>query len=191
MKVKLIRTFLSFILLGVCSLAQAATLNYSISGTGSGSLGGTIFRDANFTINMLGDTSLFNGLDIDPLTSSSVTIGGLGTTTISEGTRLGINGSIIFFSRSSGFDLFDFGLAAPVDLTQTFGSVLGTGVFALNQFNNVGSSLGLLSFSSSSNVLFQASNNVSTVPVPAALWLFGSGLLGLLKTRRKSVNSWL
>lgn len=191
MKVKLIRTLLSFILLGVGSLAQAAMLNYSISGTGSGSLGGTNFRDANFTINMLGDTSLFNGLDINPLISSSVSIGGLGTTTISEGTRLGIFGSGIFFSRSSGLDLFDFYLAAPVDLTQTFGSVLGTGVFALNQFNNVGSSLGLLSFSSSSNVLFQASNNVSTVPVPAAVWLFGSGLLGLLKTRRKSVNSWL
>lgn len=32
-------------------------------------------------------------------------------------------------------------------------------------------------------------SNVSPVPVPAAVWLFGSGLLGLLNLKRKSVNS--
>jgi hypothetical protein len=181
MKLRVRCTLLCFLLLGVGSLAQAAILNYSISGTGSGSLGGTNFVDANFTISMSGDTALFDGSDINPLISSSVSIDGLGTTTIGESTRLGINGSIIFFSRSSGLDLFDFFLAAPVDLTQPFGPLSGIKVFALNQFNDVASSLGLLSFNSSSDVLFQA----SAVPVPAAAWLFGSGLAGLLAFKRR------
>ena len=180
-KQKFWSALLCFLLLGFGSVAQAAILNYSIVGAGSGSLGGESFVDASFTISMSGDASLFNGVDINPLINSSVSIDGFGTAEIDGGTRLGINGSIIFFSRSSGFDLFDFYLAAPVDLTQPFGPLSGTGVFALYQFDDVGTSLGLLSLNSSSDVLFQASN----VPEPAVVWLLCSGLAGLLAFKHR------
>ncbi|UJP05520.1 MAG: PEP-CTERM sorting domain-containing protein [Nitrosomonas sp.] len=169
--------------LGGSQLAHATILNYSIKGTGSGLLADTAFTNAAFTIKLQGDTSLFRGLDINPLISSQITIAGLGMTTIIDETRLGINGNAIFFSLGAGngnLDLFDFFLAAPVDLTHSFGPVVGRNVFGLYQFVNVDSSLGPLTFSSSSDVIFQA----SAVPEPAAVWLLCAGFAGLLGFRR-------
>jgi len=190
MKLKIIRSLMFLIFLGFGSAAQAITLNYSISGNGNGSLGGTSFINTDFTINLLGDTALFNGTSVDPLTSASVSIDGFGTTVLGIPTRLGSVGNTVFFSRAgnSGLDLFDFSLSQIVDLTQSFGPLIGTGVFALNQFTDVGSSLGLLSFDSSSNVTFQASAP-SPVPVPAAAWLFGSALLGFFGFSRRKTKA--
>ncbi len=50
----------------------------------------------------------------------------------------------------------------------------------------VESDSGLSSFSYSHEVTLPA---VSAVPVPAAIWLFGSGLAGLFATRRKSLKT--
>lgn len=190
MRTKLMRLIIFLMLLGFGSLSHAISLNYSIIGTGSGSLGGVSFSNTAFSIDLIGDTDLFNGVSIDPLSSATVSISGFDTTTLNIATRLGSTPSVAFFSRASSagsLDLFDFNLSGPVDLTQAFGPVVGTGVFALNQFSNVASSLGLLTFLSSSDVSFQAVN-VSTVPVPAAAWLFGSAVLGFFGMRRKSAK---
>lgn len=176
-----IRMLMCLVLLGFGSLSQAAVLNYSITGSGSGSLDGVDFTNANFSINMIGDLSVGQAL-----ISSSAFIDGLGITTLNIATRLGISGSTVFFSRTfnSNLDLFNFSLTSPVDLSQEFGPLLGTNISALNQFIDVESSLGLLTFNSSSDVLFQA----SAVPVPAAVWLFGSGLIGLIGMGKKAAT---
>lgn len=173
----------------ISGVVKAASIEYAIKGIGSGELNGTSFTDSAFSIDLVGDTSQYDGVAVDPLSSASVTIDGLGTTVLNIATRIGFNSgnNAVFFSRSSGIDLFDFYTSAPVDLTTAFGPISGNNVFAIQQFNDVSSSLGLLSFFSASNVTFSAAlPGVSEVPVPAAAFLFGPALLGFLGLRRKT-----
>ena len=184
---KLVRLFATSLLL-LSSSVFAATINYTISGNGSGSLAGLAFTDQDFSISLIGDTANFSspGYDvIDPLNSATVAINGFGTTTLDLPTRLGISGNIVFFSRagSGGLDLFDFFLDAPVDLQSAFGPVMGTSVFALDQFVNVSTSLGALTFSDSTSVNFSA----AVVPEPEtwAMLLAGMGVSALAIRRRR------
>ena len=70
--------------------AEAALITYQISGTGSGSIGGTSFSNASVTFTATGDTadvqSLFGGLFYaNPLDTLTVTIAGIiGTATLTE-----------------------------------------------------------------------------------------------------------
>ena len=185
MKFKWISSLALLAAMTFSGVANAGLLTYTIEGNGSGSLGGADFVGADFVISMVGDTDTFGGGDIDPLESASVSIAGLGTTIFNIDTRLGISGLIIYFSRSpGGLDLFDFRLAAAVDLTAPFAPVAGTGIFALGQFVDVDTTLGLLTFVSSSDVIFQA-GGVEAVPTPTTILLFGLGLAGLGWSRRK------
>lgn len=137
-------------------LASAGLLTYTIEGNGSGSLGGASFGDADFVITMVGDTDTFSGEDINPLECASVSIDGFGTTIFNIGTRLGFNGNLtVFFSRSTDLDLFDFFVDAPLDLTAPFAPVTGTIAYDLSQFVDVDTTMGLLTFVSSSDVIFQ------------------------------------
>jgi hypothetical protein len=173
------------------SQANAATIVYTISGTGSGSLNSVAFNNAAFTFTLTGDTANISGGILDPLASATASIAGFSTTTLSIATRLGQNGNVVFFSRSGpgGLDLFDFNLAAPVNLATSFGPVTGTGVFALNQFQNVASTGGPLTFDTSSSVQFSSRlGAVSTVPETGTwgLMIAGFGLVGGAMRRRVS-----
>lgn len=147
--------------------AEAATAVYTISGTGSGVLNGNNFNAAAFTLTLTGSTDKlgFNIYNpnfpfarfaiLDPVTTATATIAGFGSVDLQIQTKLGINNQTsVFFARSgvNQSDLFDFNIASPVNLGADFGPVLGTGVFALQQFQNVATTGGLLSFSSSSDV---------------------------------------
>lgn len=93
------KIFISLLL--VCTNAFAAPTQYLITGTGSGSLGGTSFDSQSFSISMIGDP-FANPMLIDPLGSAQVSIAGLGTTSLSFSTRLGINsGNGVVFSPAA------------------------------------------------------------------------------------------
>lgn len=165
----------------------APVLTYTISGIGSGSLNGSDFINADYVITMVGDAGTFDGDDVDPLLSASVTIAGFGTADLLIETRLGIYNDVVYFSRAgwNSADLFDFFLlGGPVDITQPFGPVVGSHVFALNQFTDVDSSLGDLTFRTSSDVLFQAVG-AQAVPEPTSLALAAAALFGAAAVRRR------
>lgn len=174
---------------------MATTAVYTITGSGTGQLDGADWR-GDFTITLTGNLADFYpdpGADIlDPLVSAVVDVPSASGLVIVEATRLGLNYSnlAVFFSRSaflnSGLDLFDFYIGAPVNLSASFGPVTGTGVFALNQFVDVPTSGGLLTFLSSGDVQF--SGVVARIPEPGAwaLMIAGFGLVGLAARRRKT-----
>jgi hypothetical protein len=135
MKTKLLGLVAGLSLFGVCH-AEAALVQFDITGIASGNLGGTpicctgglftggtAFTDVAFDIRLVGDNSTVtqlpstNDFVIDPLVSASVILSGLGTSVFTTtATRLGIDVDTrtIFFSRSttSNFDLLDFTLSA-------------------------------------------------------------------------------
>lgn len=168
--------------------ALAAPMKYDIKGTGSGSIGSYTFTNQSFDISFVGDAAA-NGRVIDPLDFATVTVAGFGTTTLAIPTRIGIAGTtIIYFSRSEsigGDDLFDFRLNSPLTNLNSYFSITGTSVFALQQFVNVDSTLGGVTFNASSDVIF-SSSDVTPVPEPEgyALMLSGLALLGVVARRK-------
>jgi PEP-CTERM motif len=176
--------------------AEAAIVQFDITGNGSGVLSGTSFS-GNFDIQLIGDNSTVSintsgNHIIDPLISASVT-SSFGTVSLSIPTRLGLNNVAIFFGNAGiGFDLFDFQLsiadAAAFNFQPGYGPVPGTNVFALNQFVNVPTSGGLLSLNQSSDVLFSSQNITAGVPEPStwAMMILGFAGIGFMAYRRKT-----
>lgn len=168
-------------------------------------LGGIAFSDQDFMFELYTDSKTFSRSgrvqQFNPLDMARLTIGTLGTTLFEIGTRLGHNESnnAVFVSRATG-DMFDFFLSGPdkLDLTADNKPVKGINVFALNQFRNVATSRGGLTFNSSSSVMFGSNGGMEKValaaPAPAAVPLPMSSLLLLgglaaaaaLRLRRKA-----
>ena len=181
------------------SQASAAIIDYYISGDGTGALNGVDWS-GDFLITIAGDNSTVSGNEINPVVSVTITIPGDGTATLSIPTRLGVNygDSAVFLGRVGAPrapDLFDFYLSASDAAAFTFqadyGPVIGTGVFALNQFQNVTTSEGPLTISSSGDVLFYTTG-ASLIPEPSTwammlLGFAGLGFAGYRKSRRTTV----
>lgn len=185
--------------------AQAATIVYTISGNGSGSLAGSSFSNANYSFTLTGDDSNITESTpvapfqvLNPLSSATFQIDGTGGGSFSIPTRLGFNvdNNAVFFSRASGNDIFDFYVGAPLDLTSSF-SVTSTGLYPFSQFLGLATSAGALTFTGSSQVSFSnqigGSTNpplpggVTGVPEPAnwAMMIAGFGLVGgAMRTRK-------
>jgi hypothetical protein len=191
--------FVAAVALGAVSMAaHADPVNYTLTGTMSGTLGATTFTDATVTFTFLGDTantqSLGAGFFTNDIGSGTVTIGGLGTATVTSstfgviGSGLGSNGSAGFFDGS-----FDVGISDPTladyDLTAPFTDTS----FFVDGFSGVtgpeSTSLGDLTITDGDfqdpTTTFTASAVGSVVPEPSSFMLLGTGLAGLIGVARR------
>lgn len=186
----------ALVLAAPLSAADAATVIYTISGTGTGSLNGTSFTDQAYSIMLTGDTANVASCgtscqDLGPLNQAVVTINGFAPVTLTLDTRIGIARGInaFFFGLDGAGDYLDFFVTDAQETAFNFlagyGPVTGTGVFALDQFLNVASSGGALTLSQSSNVQFSTADGAVPEPSTWAMMLFGLGAIGAAVRRKK------
>jgi hypothetical protein len=169
--------------------ASAASFIYTISGNGSGSLNGVAFDDADYTFTLTADgSSLYQDVALQihtSLTSAAFTIDNAGSGILLGQTQFGEYYNQAFFGMGPyGVDLLDFYLPHATDITQAAGPLTGTGIYALDYFNNIATSAGLLSLNESSDVTFSSS---AAVPELATwgMMVGGFGVIGAAMRRRK------
>jgi len=174
----------------------AIPISYIFSGTSSGSIsdptGITNFSEALFTITSIGDTDNIFSIPPNVLTnvslSASISISGVGLANFTENTHVFVNHAAqgAGFSSSVHFDLLDLlnPAFATWDLISPIGPIFYATPFPVNQFHNVATNLGLLTFDSYQDVTFSAVT-AAAVPEPSTMLLLGSGLIGLAGYGRK------
>ena len=155
--------------------------------TGTNLINGTVLVDWNGTLNMAlsvqwDATGLFNAIDYglqagDVLSGTNLYHDNNNSGIYDTGdTYLADIGSVIPYSDSLQLDPFDEQGPAPMAAT------LNSAGFIDGPFIGI---KGLLDIGSGNSMHV---TSVSAVPVPAAVWLFGSGLLGLIgMAKRKSI----
>ncbi|MDR7271653.1 hypothetical protein J2X20_004321 [Pelomonas saccharophila] len=164
-------------------VSLAAPISYVYTGTGSGTLSGTAFTNAAFTITAISDTDNVipvQGGDPRYIThlQTSIAIAGLGTFSVTTPSSTWVA------SRCCGglgeplgpnwisFDMPEFGSAGNT-LVTNFGPVTDPDPIHTEQFINVSTSGGVLSMPTVGSVTFQA---ITAVPEPATLLLLAMGM---------------
>ena len=174
--------------------AATALITFTHAGTGSGAVGSIAFSNADFVITAVGNAdnreSFGFGSSIAHDTAS-IDISGVGIFTFVTGTQTFVNNdkALVGFSQTNGGDLFNGPGNAAFStwaLDTSIGPVTGSG--ELLQWDDavqpqVFTDGGRIYFTDDPDtpVTVQA----SVVPVPAAIWLFASGLLGLIGIARR------
>lgn len=176
------RAMMKMVMLGAvmfsANIANAALITGDMGITGSYSTSGGSDQ-SNDTLLTLGSATG---------TSGSGDIG----STVSFGTGGAIgDGNISLASFASVTDLYtiggwqlDLSSMTIVDQTASLLTMTGSGLLSGNGFNSTG-----VNWTFSANDLGSSySMTITAVPVPAAVWLFGSGLLGLVGVARRKVS---
>jgi len=152
-------------LLVVVPSAFAASITYTFTGTGSGHIGVSVFTNAAYTIQVTGDTAQVTPLgdptnqgSVVPSLTALITVAGIGTATVTEPTQWFVSNTYVGTGFSRGSDLLDVEhpLFATWDLKTPIGPLADLEPFAIGQFTDLSTSLGLMTLSSSSNVTFEA-----------------------------------
>lgn len=167
---------------GGSGAASAIGETRATSGIGFGTGGNTLM--ASFNVTSAG-TQLHFGFDADLIMQTILGAGDLGAAA-SSAMQVTINGPGYQFlwtpdgvvgSITGGTELGDpFSLNQGIAGTDSF-SAASTGFQAMTNLLAVGSY--------SMNITMTQTANVSAVPVPAAIWLLGSGLIGLVAVARR------
>lgn len=180
-------------LLGLVLLAPAAgaaTLRYTFTGTGSGTLGADTFVDRAFAIvgeadpAGIADCDVANCRYVD-FSSSFVRLQGLGDFSVSTTLRAFNTAGNVGLSRGgpAGSDLYNvFPVALNYDFSTAIGPVAALASLLQWHLTDVVTSGGVLAFDDS---LTNGTFNAEGVPLPSAAWLFGSALVaGAVRRRR-------
>jgi hypothetical protein len=174
-----ITIIVSIIVAGLCWAASANQITYTLSGTGSGTLGADQFSDASFLITSIADTSGISETDgVFSVRDSIATVfvSGLGTATFNDQTLNADNTAL----SATGISTYGaiLWLNSPTFANYDLGSSLDP--VAGTPFGNFGmgfsTTAGNFTLSSVSSLTFQA----EMTPEPSILWIFSMGLVVLL-----------
>lgn len=180
--------------------AFAVSITYIYEGfDASGSIGEAQFSNADFTVTALADTDNIGSwccsLGQNTHISATINIDGFSTADIFTPSHSWYDVGTVGLGKdvdANWMDIYDPALIG-YDLSTSIGPVFAT-AYGFSQFTDVSTSLGTLNFTDS--VLegsFQAIvgdvPDIPEVPVPAAVWLFGTALLGFVgMSRRRKVT---
>jgi len=194
------RSFAACMLVAVALPAAATPVTYTFSGTGTGNVNGSAFTNAAFTITLTGDTTAITGAGTFQLTiAATISITGFPLATVTEAVDIFSNtgNSAVGFQRGGGLDLMDVSgpAFAGYNLATSLGPISGLTPFAVSQFTSLASTQGPITFTSASNVTFQAvvgaappvvvANIPALDPLVLALLALALGTLGFAALRRR------
>lgn len=180
-------------LLCAAGASHASPITFTYTGAGSGSIGNNAFSNTAFIITQTADTDDITnivgceGCLLLRAKKTRISLDGIGNFLFTWATTTFYNNGMVGFSRPGG-DLYNaFSVGTEYRLDSAIGPApFVTGAPGLLQWYSpvVDTDGGILRFHTLTTPgTFQAST--PTVPVPAAAWLFGSGLIGLAATRRR------
>ena len=182
----------AFMLVLLTGAVGAATMQYSFTGVGTGTLDATAFEQNPFTIIGRADPANIADCGLDcryvDFASAEVSLAGLGSFTILSPTRVFNNRGNLGLSRggADGADLID---AFLVPQLYDFASPLGpvNGLVAFLQWQGDGAddvltSGGVLVFNDGDT---DGSFTVQGVPLPGGVWMLGSALGACTLIRRR------
>ncbi len=173
--------------------AQADFVTYTITTSGSGSLGSQVFTNAPLSLSFVGDTA--NVVNVQPnvfynsLGRATVTIVGLGTATFTgpiavysyqPGAAVGFFNGSSFSSRDNTLGILNLTSSAFVryDLMTSFGPAAGSG---FTSFTTAGfaTDRGAFVLPPPGSGTFTAS--LSAVPEPGSIVMLSTGAFGLIR----------
>jgi len=183
----------------VSGFALGDPIIFTIQGTGSGTVDSTAFNNAVFTFSVATDTSMItsftfpdgeNGFQTPAAAGADISIGGIGTGTFTDDEQIFVSNTLNTVgltdiqSGGSEMDLLDGTNAAfgTYDLQSSIGPLTISNIEALDQFVDIATSLGSVTFTAASNVIFTASE--VSVPEPVTSALAAAGLLLAAGIRR-------
>jgi PEP-CTERM motif len=194
----------SLILIAFTQPADASPITYVFSGTASGTVGNTNFRNALLTVSATGDTSAVTGISGGTFSSNfpgggvTFSVSGIGSGTFS-------NSSYVFDDQNDFGGMVGFGvngITKCCDIIGILGTDFGSTAFAtynlqspigplgfvtdpvVGDWDNVPTLLGNMTVNSYTNVSFQA-GAITNAPEPSSLLLLGTGLLGIVGVMSK------
>jgi hypothetical protein len=191
---------ITLLVLILSGLGLADPIIFSIQGVGTGTVDTTAFTDAAFTFTVTSDTTLITafadedgetGFQTPDVSGAGISIGGFGSGTFTDAEDIFVSNNTTYagITDEGADDLLDgFNTSfATYDLQSSIGPLSMTSLEALNQFLDIPTSLGSVSFTLATGVLFTAATVVTPEPgtlvlgVAEALLLAGIKLLARVR----------